>query len=98
MVEGLVVKNHGLAALIKLAAILMLGLTIALYVMYSQYCLESDDLPVALGLIAFMTVYFVVTWRLISYYKVVFLEEYVMSPRDVDTSSEITSEKMSTLV
>jgi hypothetical protein len=68
--------------------------------MYSQslYFLESNDLPVALGLIAFMTVYFVVIWRLIPYYKVVFLEEYAMGSPDVDTGSEIASENMSTLV
>jgi uncharacterized membrane protein len=78
--------------------ILVQGFMIALYVMYVQYFLETCDLPAALGLIAYTTVYFVVTWRLITYYKIVFLEEYAMGPLDVDTGSEIASEKMSTLV
>ena len=78
----------------------MQGFMIALYVMYTQslLVLERNDLPAALGIIAFMTVYFAVIWRFIPYYKVVFLKEYAMAPPDVDTSSEIASEKMSTLV
>lgn len=66
--------------------------------MFAKYLLESNDLPAALGIIAFMTLCYFVIWRAIPFYKVVFLEDYAMGPPDVDAGSETPPEKMSTLV
>ncbi|KAL6840394.1 hypothetical protein ACP4OV_030204 [Aristida adscensionis] len=96
--EGLVITNHRLAASIKLAANLVLAVTVTLYIMFSMDLLKTLELKAALGVIAFMTRYFVVMWRAIPFYKTVYIEDYAMGPHGSHIGDEIHFEKTSTLV